>query len=1688
MLPTEILMEKVYRNAGLNPADCGFVEAHGTGTRVGDPIEVTAIHNVLGQGRTPRDPLWMGSVKSNIGHLEGASGIVAVIKAALMLERGFILPNYDFKKPNTKIPWKEWNLKVPVGQRPWPRGKKYVSVNNFGFGGTNGHIVLEAGPFRGQKPQTRIPGDESSEDTSSGQGRKLYVLTANDKTALSQQMKNLVIYLEQRPEIFQMDLMSNIAYTLGERRSLLQWRVAVPALNSFELIEALNGEKRTPGKEIGPLRIGFIFTGQGAQWHAMGRELYEQYPVFKQSLDLADKRLTTLGAEWSLVEELGKDARTSAVSEAHISQPACTAVQLALVDLFRTWGIHPAAVAGHSSGEIGAAYAAGIITFETAMAVAYHRGRLIPILKQNFPGLKGRMMAVGGTKEEVGPLIEGLTEKEVRIACFNSPSSLTISGDEPALTELEKLVDGKQMFNRRLVVDVAYHSHHMNLVAKEYRASIAKLQAPVATSVRFHSSLYGQRVDGTELKPNYWVENLTCPVRFSEALQSMLEPLGEHKTGVNMLIELGPHSALQGPVKQILKAVGGAAAKVPYASALIRKKDAVESAMEVAAALFTKGAVLNFSAINFPTAAKAPTLLTDLPRYPWNYATKYWQESRMTLGHKHRKAPRSDLIGTLANYSNDLEPTWRNIVRLDDLPWLQHHKIQSMTVFPMSGFVAMALEAAAQRAASKDVTFDRFELRDVAVIKPLVIPDKDLEMTISLRPHQESTLVSSDVWDEFRICSWSQDQGWTEHCAGLVSALAADANDVDMDRQRQDSQDLARSASTAINGSGIPINAVQDMYSALAELGVEYGPTFQGITECQAVDSYSSSVITVPDIAKEMPNHYITDAILQPAFLEALIEMYWPILGAGQSDIRTIYLPSSIQHMTVSAGVTSLTKQPGSTLQAYCRADLSKTQPKPTLVDMVATPNRQSHEAIISIRGLTIAPIMDGETEPETTAARELCYKLEWEPVLEPLHRVTSDSTNGSNGISSLDLPSDVEYVIIHTDHNTQQLVAHEVANVIEQTTGRLPEVGLLDEVDVAGKILVFLNELHQPFLAALSPAQFSGLQKILTTVQGVLWAVRGAYVESSSPEANLVTGLSRTIRSETALKFSTLDLDAEKPLSEHDTATAILRVLSAVFGSGASNTSELEYMERDGAFFTPRIVHDADMDEYVNRLTNPSTLESTKFSEDGRLLKMEVTSPGALETLHFVDDASCDTPLGQGEVEIEVKAIGLNYRDNLAAKGLATMDQAGVEASGVIVAVGSSVYNLRVGDRVAALTQAAFATRTRTAGDKVFKIPTDLSFEAAATLPLAYCTAYYSLIDLGRLCEGETVLIHAATGAVGQAAICLAQMVGAEVYATVSSADKKELLIKEYSIPAARIFFSRSISFGNAVRKATGGQGVDVVLNSLTGELLRESWVCLNKFGRFIDIGKRDQTAKTRLEMSHVDNNASYISVDLLAVAAERPKVIRRVINDVGQLLRYGKIRPITPVTVFSMSVVETALKTLQTGRTQGKLVVAPRPDDVVKVCRPLSGIQSATANNTTLQATPSKKASQLLHPDATYILIGGTGGLGRSMARWMVGKGARHIVLVSRSGSVTGKVKELVDELSAVGAEIVVRRCNVADKEEVNNLIATGLEGLPPVRGVVHGTMVLRVSRFLCSTEPSCTCTNTPPLTGHPLRENDP
>jgi acyl transferase domain-containing protein/NADPH:quinone reductase-like Zn-dependent oxidoreductase len=1542
--------------------------------------------------------------------------------------------------------------KVPITQRPWPRPKRFASVNNFGFGGTNAHVVMERAPFL---PELPVP------EHTVGHERKLFVLSANDKNALEVMMKKIGIYLEQRPAVFQNDLMSNIAYTLGQRRSLMQWRVAISTTSSIDLIQALNSGKVLPSRETEPPRIGFIFTGQGAQWNAMGRELYEYYPIFSSTLAACDKFLESLGAPFSLIEELHKDAGTSLINEAYISQPACTAIQLALVDLLRTWGISPHAVTGHSSGEIGAAYAANIIPLETCMTIAYYRGMASIELKNKHTGLKGTMMAIGCNKEEVEPLIASLTTGEVKIACYNSPTSLTVSGDEPAIDELGKIMEEKQMFNRRLQVDIAYHSHHMEKVAGYYRKFLNSLQPPKSTHVKFHSSLLGHLVEGSKLEPSYWVDNLTRPVRFSEAVTNMCEPADGNKTGVNMLVEIGPHSALAGPIKQILKACGPNAMKISYASALIRKKDAIETAQQLASTLFVKGGTLNLGAINLPSAGKQPTLLVDMPRYPWNHQTKYWHESRIMQKHKNRSMPRTDLLGTIATYSNDLEPTWRNILRIDDLPWLRHHKIQGLTLFPMSGFVAMAVEAASQRASETNTQFETFELRDVSVHTPLMVTDEDIEITLQLRP---SELSSSEIWDEFRIHSWTSNKGWTEHCKGMIAVKAIDNSNFDTNRQTQINEAALQSAILDVQSAAKVVVDKTKIYESLSALGVEYGPSFQGMNDCHSSDNFSSAQLVVIDTAHEMPSGFQTDQVVHPALLEQLIEMYWPIFGAGRMAIDTIYLPSSIRSMTISKKITELTKNTGDTLSAFCKATSPTPSPKPIEASMFATTASDDiRELIIRIDELTVSPILDRELGAEIDFHRELCYKLDWEPILEPLHApadravedgLTSGTLNGiskhtsgvidsvANGISHFD----GEVVIIHENSAAQLELTSKLVTRLETLTGKKTVSGALSDVNSTGKYCVVIVELETPLLSNLGPSQFPSLQKTLTTARGVLWVVRGAFTDPKNPDSNMITGLSRSIRSETLLKFATLDLDAESMLNQENTGKAILKVFQATFDPLSSPNCELEFMERKGSFFTPRIINDAEMNEYVHKQTKTSMLEPASFDDGERPLQIAIGTTGALETLHFVDQ-SREGHLPDDEVEIKVKAIGMNPWGECAATGQLDSQKIWMECSGTISRVGKDVTKLTVGDRVTAISisQGTYSTFARTKAAFAMRFGNEISFDTAASLPLAYCTAQYGLIDLGQLQKKARVLIHGASSAAGQAAIRLAQSIGAEVCATVGSIESKALVEDMYGLRSDHVFASGSTT---SIRQAAGKEGFEVVMNciSMNTEMLRVLWDSLDSFGRLISVATRDSNA--RLDTTKSQKNRSFMSMDLIALATERPRTMNALVNKVAKQLEDGKLAPISS-TIFPISNIETAFKTFQSGNTNGKLVISAQPGDKVK-------------------ATPSSKGSQLLRANATYILIGGTGGLGRSMARWMVGKGARNLVLVSRTGSATGKVKELIDDLATSGARIAVRKCDVANSESVENLIKNELIGMPEVRGVVHGAMVLHVSFQYVSSQP--------------------
>ncbi|KAL7815980.1 polyketide synthase [Trichoderma aethiopicum] len=1693
----ERLIRDVYARAGISPEDTGYVEAHGTGTRAGDPIEAHSIYRVFGAGRTKRAPLYMGSVKSNVGHLENASGIISVIKASLMLDKGFILPNVNFEKANEAIPLDQWNIKVPTSIRPWPRQKRFASINGFGFGGSNAHVVLEKVPLS----IADLPQDTQSN------AAKLFVLSAHDESAAKRAAEQLGVYIEQHPEVFQKRLARDMAYTLGERRTHFQWRIAITASSCDELANALNGIGATPAVSSREPKVAFVYTGQGAQWATMGKELMESHPIFANTVRRCSDYLLEIGAEFSLVDELAKGKQDSLINEAHISQPACTAIQLGLTELLENWGVTPSAVIGHSSGEIGAAFAAGAIGLEDAMSVAYWRGKVASGLKMKYPDLRGAMLAVGAGAGDVRSIIKAQGLQGVTVACENSPSSVTASGDEASVDSLAAELERQSIFNRKLRVNMAYHSAHMQLIADDYTAAI-KYVAPQATSgVEFYSSLMGCKLESTSsLGPSYWVENLTNPVLFSTALKELYI---DEKPDV--IVEVGPHSALGGPIKQILKGISPQAAMgTKYLPCLIRNQHATFTALNCAGSLFVKGHTINFGRLNHPNeGVQLPGVVTDFHPYPWSQH-KYWFEPRSSKQSRQKPFARHDLLGLLEDSYSELEPKWKNVISTDDVPWLKDHRMQSLATFPLAGYICMAVEAASQRAQLRGIPAEQiegFRLREVQVSKALILDDgAPYETVFSLKPYAEGTRSDSNDWDEFRISSWTSARGWLEHCSGLVGIKkVVQMNPVSSGTLRAAS--IRRQHIASMDCRQLPLNS---FYSELETRGAGYSGVFRisPNADIKLHQQYATTSLAVPDTAVTMPVSFESASIAPAAFVDMLFQLTFPILGAGSGEMPSLFMPSAVKEINISS---KLPKSPGEQVQVVAHGCPDFAAPGP--VDFVIdTWYKDALEPVIKISGFRMTPI-NGDCD-ESPSPRSVCYKVQWEAldkIREETEREeeaktstkdghmggtfsngTTTNGNGENGHlkastrdagdtngtkvngngrhkthsplediaakngtitsngnetkSEIAIPeqvnslADADFVLVSRHEESDPLV-EALFDLLELRTAKRPRrVDFSDLVPEPTSSYICLTEIDEPLLANMTAATFDKMQTLLTNSQSVLWVTSGAYRFAERPEANISQGLLRTVRSEASKAVASLDLDPHSKLDVRDTAELILRAAKVSMAIPEGDTPmDYEFAEEDGKLMVPRLVKQDDMNLAIFHDTEASAAPPyvQPFEQPGRRLKVAVGTYGALDSLYWRDEI--EAPLGPYEVEIRVACTGMNFKDVVIAMGQVASPYLGVECSGVVSRIGAHVRSLKVGHRVCAMSLGAYSTYSRCLETSAAVIPDDMSFEVAASIPVVYCTAYYGIMDLARLEHGEKILIHAATGGVGQAAIQLAQMIGAEIYATVGSADKKQLLMETYGIPEDRIFYSRDTSFGPAIREATGGQGVDVVINSLAGDLLRETWECLAPFGRFIELGKRDITKNTRLEMAKLEFNCTFSSVDLTLVAAERPRIMERTFASVMRLLKNKTINPIGPITSVSIQDVEAALRRLQSGKTTGKLVVTHSGQSQVR-------------------ATHPAPRSDILERDATYLVIGGTGGLGRSITRRMVRRGARHIILLSRSGKVTDDVSRLMKESRKLGASIYVVPCDVADAESVRSLVQELQDDMPPIRGIIHAAMVLR------------------------------
>ncbi|KAI0406425.1 polyketide synthase [Xylaria palmicola] len=2064
----ETLLARLHHEVGLDPNDTTYVEGHGTGTPVGDPIEASAIASIVASRRSSDNPLYMGSVKSNLGHIENASGLISLIKCIMMLENEVLLPSTNFTEFNPKI---EGSERLKVSREP----HTLVSMTHIvdqSFGGSNAALLLEAAPGAQDSNSGNIADGRATTNGHAGSNgvrnviangglanngirvistngklnngytngnsnghngatdvgsaaEHLFVFSAKSQISLEAYVSSFKDYLQRAPHSDSFS--KNLAYTLGQRRTHFPHRFAVTADSTESLLQTLESVPvgANSGVQKEPV-LAWVFTGQGAQYARMATGL-QQYSVFEQAMIAAEKVLLQLGATWYLMDELHKheddgsdhgDEGASRVNDTEISQPACTAVQLALIALLRSWGVVPAAVLGHSSGEIAAAFAAGLVSFEAAMAIAYYRGLAASRVVADSR-VKGAMLAVGASPEDAEKLFPSPTSEAggcsggaayAVVAAVNSPTSVTISGDVSAIEHVQERAEEQGLFVRRLKVGVAYHSKHMERVAGSYLTSIK----PFCADSTRKSSLWGDEADRTgkpifissvtggietaaSVDAQYWVQNLLQPVQYSQAVQALFGKSssdvadGDPRTP-DILIEIGPHSALQNPTKQILDQTelpqnGNAhGAPATYFPSLVRGKASTASMLDLAGRLFVRGSKIDLESINWTQHSRVQ-VLHDLPAYEWNKTVRYVHRPRVGTRKLYGGQAYHKLLGWSSPYSEGGERVFRNVFTLDDLPWVRDHVVGGNVLFPFTGFVSLAVEALKSLVrGGGNKTPNGVVIREFHVVSSLRIDeDQPVDITTKLRPAETGSKASSSTAWSFEILSWTEAHNWTRHAYGLVegddqgddtlsnsvavqagwktladpslrhlnaqheyellqenykvvygpsfrtaldfwsgpagvvvhtmvlrdiepttffTSSSLDQSQVTVDPPTLDT--ILHSFGAIQEGRGprptiVPSFCLQwrisnhitarggqklsivsrrlshDHKSGNVEMGfvvfdvsssaaapipiAEIGPVrFQCIArpdpgDLRLPDTFFSRNVPYinlidPEelsnaIERDIPDngtveaeirhrhdldqaalHFIAqalqhdygDIVAAPAHLagfsdwaegvlarhpidrgidtaallsrvaasnatgelvcsvgrqlpsilrgekqalEVMLEdgLLWRTYAENVAGIRAnvalagylqrlLAIEPDLDILELGAGTASATLPVLEAVQrgvegaeagfSYTFTDISAGFFDKAREKLAAYSDRitykkldisqdplaqgfvgQSYDVILAsnvlhatsdiittlrhVEGL-LRPggklvLMESVVSPPPSFIPyallpgwwlfeddyridgPLLTKDSWDDALkatgftglegsvddypgrpEQLFSAlwsTKTAATSAQEASKGNDAGNTEFTLYHCAADEQEChrFGLDVSHHLEKSFGSRPGILSLADARIDGAYnsipIILDGTQHSIFSSVLTSDVYGKLKSILLQNPSLLWVLP----QNAHPNSHMIKGLLRTLRLEllsSRLVLLETTLDAQG-------AAAVARVLGHMLQSATSKLpTEQEYAFVDGMLHVPRVLLARDKQEIFAMEASLAIKNEQPLWEDTpqgtRVLEMTVETIGSPDSIYFrhSDVLQGTESLGKDEVIVEVEAVGINFIDLLTVLGSLAWSPPGLEGAGMVKHVGSGVSNLSVGDRVFyAVDKAGMSTHVRMPRACAHRLPDGITAAEAASMPIAFSTAILSLLEMGRLRKDDSVLVHCASGAAGQACVQVAQSVGCtNLFVTAGTPEKRRFLMETYGIPADHVFSSRNGSFKRGVLASTAGRGVDVIVNCLSGELLRQTWDLIAEGGRFLEIGKKDFLDNSHLPMRHFIRNVSFSGIDLRRVIGTRPAAVQNYLSSIVKLVAEGAITPIRPVTTLPASQLTAGLRRLQAGQNIGKVVITLDRDDIVLAERP-SPLKTA--------AVSGGRTATLLRPDATYVIAGGTGGIGRALVPWMVDQGAKNVVMLGRSALSNPKVKAILKQYE--GSNVCVRAlpCNVGSRNDLERAVEA-IKDLPRVRGVVHSAIALRDSFF--------------------------
>jgi len=1523
------VIKNAIENAGITADQISYIEAHGTGTSLGDPIEIRALSHVF-QNHKQSNPLIVGSVKTNIGHLEAASGISGLIKAALSIYHKKIPGHLHIKSLNHYIKWQDIPLRIPTKTCDWPSGyeKRIAGVSSFGFSGSNVHLIIEEFSDDNNLEKPNI----TSEIVSSEKIKQyaIFTLSAKDESALNDLKKKYAHYLINLKNTKHLDP-EDLSYTSTVCRSHFKSRLSVIYENTADLINHLQNnfdksvifQNQTNSRPL----LAFFFTGQGSQYAGMGKELYKKYDVYRDAVNTCCHHLQNEFPE-SIQDVIGYSntpEHPDLINNTIYTQSTLFILEYALAKLWESWGVIPDMVMGHSIGEYVGACIAGVFSLEDGLNLVSNRAKLM----QNLPN-NGAMAAVFTSKHTVQNYIYDYQyEKDISIAAVNGPEQIIISGKDDSINKIIERFSANNISSIRLKVSHAFHSSLMMPMLSQFEqiANTIQFNAP---QLKIVSNVTGKIVTDEMSNASYWINHIIKPVQFYSSIKSI------HEEQCHMFLEIGPKSTLSGMGSKCLPD-----RNIKWMPSL-KPDNPILQLMNTLSGLYVNGVDIHW--INLFSKEHINTI--NLPTYAFQ-RKKYWPKELDAQNKKMKsRADQSHpfLYNKTKTSSDDIQfETAFNLLSASQ-SYISHHTILDHIIFPASGFIEMFIAAA----------------NEMPVEGPFLIEDLCFDNALFLYKEKKSTVrtilsIRDDDTYQTEISSKSSNNQW------IVNAHCRFSKSVPLNKHITPTlQDLQSDISSTINAS--------ELYQKYQSQGLNYGPYFQAI---QKVWVHENDVLGHIQLSKELLDS-AERCYIHPVILDACFQLIQSVLP--DKNVSYTYLPVNLKKMIFY-------KQLHDASWGYAR--IQKIDQQKVVADFVLFDSTGTIAA--EIFGFTAFCV-----DPRSwlmLQRKTLLYHIEWTPVSMPDKNghqdantenwlICSHTTDFANQLCTLfDLRS-IPCSILDLEH----IHEHNISSTL---------TGIVYYADISNNSnYLLLQQKVQPLIHLVQV-----LGKMTWHVPPCLWIItKGAQsIENISSGCNpfetAMWGFGKSLALEfPELKCSIVDLD---PLMRDDFSSLIQIFLSA--------DHESLIALRDRKCFAPRLV------------------KYDKPYERQQHVCLKTSGVGSLDHL-YLDGFEHRKP-GSSEIEIHVKASGLNFRDVLHALGMIKVEKDtdipfGFECAGIVGSVGSDVTHIQSGQSViAVLAPGSMSNIVNVRKEYVYPMPNSLSFESAATVPLVFLTAWYGLCHLAKISENETILIHAASGGVGLAAIQIARLKKAHIIATASDAKRQRL----HEMGIQHVLNSRTLDFAEQIKPLTNNKGVDIVLNSLTGDFIAKSLRVLKKEGRFIEIGKIGILTET--EVAQIRPDIHYYPFDLGEVGNESPEMIQTMLQQMMPEFDQNNLSPL-PYHAFQLNDIVSAFRYMAQAQHFGKVVVS---------------IQESRFQ---------------IHSNATYIITGGTGALGQIVSKWLIEKGATCILSISRHAG---------DHHDLDQNTIIYKSCDVSCEKSMKLLFDEIEHSLPEVKGVIHAAGVL-------------------------------